>query len=307
MKRITDRINNFIMEATENHTGAYAAQSAYFWVLSLIPCILLLLTLVQYTPVTKADVMTAVVHVFPKSINTLIISIVNQVYNQSKTMIPLTLLVAMWSAGRGVLSMTSGLNCVYSCPETRNYVYLRIRAALYTLLMLVSIVVTLIMLVFGNSISLFVNENVPILSNVTDFIIETRAILAVCLLTVVFMMVYKFLPNRKNGLTKQFPGAVTAAIGWMFASYIFSVYVDIFKGFADMYGSLTTIVLIMLWLYFCMYIVLLGGQINVLIYRSFWSEEDEEDSQEMLEQRNGFIKWDKESSIEEIPPKALDK
>lgn len=284
MRKILDRINNFITEATENHTGAYAAQSAYFWVLSLIPCILLLLTLVQYTPVTKADVMTAVIQVFPKNINSMIVSIVNQVYNQSKTMIPLTLLMAMWSAGRGVLSMTSGLNCVYSCPETRNYVYLRIRATFYTLLMLISIVLTLVMLVFGNSISVFVDENVPFLSSVTDFIIGIRAILAVCLLTIVFMMMYKFLPNRKNILLKQFPGAVASAIGWMFASYIFSVYVDVFKGFADMYGSLTTIVLIMLWLYFCMYIVLLGGQINVLIHRSFWSEEDElEASMEMLD------------------------
>ena len=46
---------------------------------------------------------------------------------------------------------------------------------------------------------------------------------------------------------------------------IFSVYLDIFKGFSSMYGSLTTIVLIMLWLYCCMYILLLGGEVNVIL------------------------------------------
>ena len=51
----------------------------------------------------------------------------------------------------------------------------------------------------------------------------------------------------------------------MIVSWIFSVYLDIFKGFSSMYGSLTTIVLIMLWLYFCMYILLFGGEVNVIL------------------------------------------
>lgn len=65
---------------------------------------------------------------------------------------------------------------------------------------------------------------------------------------------------------KHLPGAVFAAIGWMVVSWVFSVYVDIFEGFSSMYGSLTTIVLIMLWLYFCMYSILIGGVINVMFY-----------------------------------------
>ena len=65
--------------------------------LCLIPIILLLLTLVRYTPVTKADVMAAVIQVFPSSVETLITSIVNQVYNQSMSIIPITVVVALWS------------------------------------------------------------------------------------------------------------------------------------------------------------------------------------------------------------------
>ena len=114
-------------DVTEDHVGAYAAQSAYFFMLCMIPIILLLITMVQYTPVTKADVMTAVIQVFPTSVDSMITSIVNQVYNQSSGIIPITVVVALWSAGKGVLAMTSGLNCVYKCNETRNYIFLRIR------------------------------------------------------------------------------------------------------------------------------------------------------------------------------------
>ena len=87
-----------------------------------------------------------------------------------------------------------------------------------------------------------------------------------------FLLIYKFLPNRRTNLKRQIPGAVFAAIGWMIISWIFSVYVDVFQGFSDMYGSLTTIVLIMLWMYFCMYTILLGGVVNVMVSDEIFGE-----------------------------------
>ena len=97
MRVLVKKVNEFLEKVGRDHVGAYAAQSAFFLVLSLIPIILLLLTLVRYTPVTKADVMTAVYEVFPKTIRATMISIVNEVYNQSRAVIPLTALMTMWS------------------------------------------------------------------------------------------------------------------------------------------------------------------------------------------------------------------
>ena len=242
MRVLVKKVNEFLEKVGRDHAGAYAAQSAFFLVLSLIPIILLLLTLVRYTPVTKADV-----------------------YNQSRAVIPLTALMTMWSAGRGVLAITNGLNCIHEEIETRNYIFLRIRAAFYTVLFIIAIVLSLVLLGFGNSISMFVNEHVPIFRYVTDFIIEIRTVTTLLVLIVFSTCIYRFLPNHKGKIKYQFPGAVFTAFGWTLASFIFSVYMDIFKGFSNMYGSLTTIVLIMLWLYFCMYVMLLGGEINVLV------------------------------------------
>ena len=68
------------------------------------------------------------------------VGIVNEVYNQSKTVIPITAIVALWSAGKGVLAVSTGLNCAYELRETRNYVFLRIRASIYTILFIAAIV-----------------------------------------------------------------------------------------------------------------------------------------------------------------------
>ena len=94
---------------------------------------------------------------------------------------------------------------------------------------------------------------------------QIRGIITPVLLFVFTMMIYKFLPNLIVQLKVQLMGAAFSAVGWMIVSWIFSVYLNIFKGFSSMYGSLTTIVLIMLWLYFCMYILLLGGEVNVIL------------------------------------------
>ena len=266
LKKIYEKITDITDEIGNDHVGAYAAQSAYFFMLCMIPIILLLLTLVQYTPVTKADVMTAVMQVFPSSVDSMMATVVNQVYNQSMGIIPVTIIVALWSAGKGVLAMTTGLNCVYHCKETRNYVILRLSSTLYTLMFLLVILFLLVLSVFGNSLNIFISEHIPIFAEIADRVIELRTILTPIVMVAFSLLIYKFLPNRRDSLLRQLPGAVFAAIGWMAISWVFSVYVDVFTGFSSMYGSLTTIVLIMLWMYFCMYCILLGGELNMRIF-----------------------------------------
>lgn len=266
MKReIIEKIMNIPKAVRDHHISAYAAHAAYFFMLSLIPIILLLLTMVRYTPVTKADVMTAVVQVFPSSVDSLITSIVNQVYNQSSTIIPVTVFVALWSAGKGVLSISTGLNSIYGCPETRNYIYLRFRATFYTVLFLIAIILLLVMSVFGNSLNILITSHIPAIKSLADKLIEMRTVVTPIVLIGFLLLIYKFLPNRRDLFRKQIPGSVFTAIGWLVISWVFSVYLDIFKGFSDMYGSLTTIVLIMLWLYFCMYCILLGAEVNIYL------------------------------------------
>ena len=171
MMKTINKIREITGQVSQKHVGAYAAQSAYFFVLSMIPIILLLLAIIQYTPVTKADVMTAVVNLFPETnMQDFMVGIVNEVYNQSKTVIPITAIVALWSAGKGVLAVSTGLNCAYELRETRNYVFLRIRASIYTILFIAAIVMALVLSVFGNNISIFIYHKIPFLAETTDMI-----------------------------------------------------------------------------------------------------------------------------------------
>lgn len=246
----------------DDHVGAYAAQSAYFIMLSFFPFIILLVTLIQYTSITAQDVYHAAQMIFPESMDNFIMGLIEEVYSKTALTVSLSAIVTAWSAGKGFLALMRGMNTIYNVEERRNYLILRFRSALYTVAFVVAVILSLVVLVFGNSLHEAAVEYVPFLAVITGVIVRFKGILAIGFLSVVFVVMYRFVPNRKARLISQVPGAVFSAVCWYLFSIGFSVYVEYSPGLANMYGSLTTIVLVMLWLYFCMYIMLIGAEIN---------------------------------------------
>lgn len=111
--------------------------------------------------------------------------------------------------------------------------------------------------------------HMPFLAVITGMILRLKDVVSIAFLTLVFMLLYKFVPNRKAKLLSQAPGAVFSSVCWYLFSIGFSLYVTYTPGLSNMYGSLTTIILAMLWLYFCMYIILLGAEINSYFEEQF--------------------------------------
>ena len=276
-----------------SHASAHAAQAAYFFVLSIIPTVLLLLTLIRFTPIEREDVLYGVSVLFPANIEELIIHIVNQVYDQYHAIIPFTIVIALWSAGRGVKAIISGLNGIFFHTESRSYFRLRFKASAYTLIFLMAIALSLILSVFTSGLIATIYENHPALGGALQTLIRYRVILAFPILTIFWTLVYTFLPSgmekSMKSLIRQVPGAIIAALGWTVISFGFSLYLNIFTGFSTLYGSLTTIILLLLWLYFCMYAILVGGIVNSIVKHYRRSEKFRQLSQREVDIK-GIIK-----------------
>lgn len=270
MWNIIGKLRFFWKKCRDDNVSAFASQAAFFIVMSLIPFIMLLISLVQYTPVTAAMVMEMVNKVMPTYLSPFFISIIHEMYNRSVGIVSITAVAAIWSAAKGIQYLTNGLNTVYDIEETRNWLFLRLRAIFYTLILLLTIAASLTLVVFGNSLQKLLLKYLPFVSEMTGGIIRLRSIILLAVLIIFFAVLYKMLPNRKASIRGQLPGSIMSAIGWSVLSFGFSIYVDEFNGFS-MYGSLTTIVLLMLWLYFGMYILLLSAEINN-IYEDIWEE-----------------------------------
>lgn len=132
---------------------------------------------------------------------------------------------------------------------------------MYTVIFLVAIVFTLLVIVFGNSLQKLASQYIPLLRHAVDLLAHFRGLIMLVMLIVFFDVIFTALPNKKLTFKSQIPGAAICGVAWYIFSIGVSIYVDYFNGFS-MYGSLTTIALIMLWLYFCMYIMMMSAEVN---------------------------------------------
>lgn len=259
----------FLNRIKEDHVGAYAAQTAYFLIMSFIPLVLFLATAVRYTPLTYTLIRQVIIGIVPENLQAFVLRIVADIFTQSSAILPITGIVALWSAGKGMQSLINGLNTIYHVHETRGWLVKRIYSVLYTLLFVVALLVSLLALVLGNRIQAAAAGYIPWLGRVIGRIISARTFLVFFVLLMIFTVLYKVLPNRKATIKSQLPGAMITAVAWSLFSYFFSIYFEVSSNFTRTYGNLAAVLMVMLWLYVCMNLLLYGAEINAYFEKQF--------------------------------------
>ena len=221
---------DFSDELNNNHVNAYASSAAFFLFISFIPCLMLLLAMIPYTPVSKSDILKAAVAILPDNVGSLAINIIDELYGKSTAVISITAAATVWSAAKGVLAITRGLNAVYEIQETRNFVLLRLRAAAYTVVIVLAVLVCLVVMVFSSKVNGLLMEHLPYIARISQRIVNTKWLVTLTILVFLFIGLYKWIPNRKASFRSQIPGAVFSAVIWSGFSFVFSVYINYFGG-----------------------------------------------------------------------------
>jgi membrane protein len=250
----------------DDHVAAFSAQAAFFIIISFFPFIMLLLSMIQFFEIERSDLYSIFSQAFPTAVFSMMVSVIDQIYDSSAstTLISITAITTLWSAGKGFLAIMKGLNAAYEINESRNYFFLRAISAFYTLGLAIMLIATMILFVFGNQLYHWIELRFPVMTDTALLIISLRTMVGLIILILFFLIIYVVIPNRKTKAINELPGAMLCAAGWMGFSYAFSYYIDNFANYASTYGSLTAIVLFMLWMYFCMYILFLGAEFNLL-------------------------------------------
>jgi len=260
-RKLIEIVRRFTRQVSRDNVSAHAASTAFFLFLSLIPLLMLICGILPYTPVSEAALMQFMVDLTPDSANALMIYLIKEVYDQSAGVLSIAAVATVWVAAKGTLALIRGLDAVNGVERHRNYFLQRIEACLYTVLMLAAMVLTLVILVFGNKLGAFIFRAFPRAEILMQSFMHVRFLPVWLILTLVFAVIYTYVPGLKLRFLYQLPGALFAAVAWSIFSWGFSVYVDRFNGFS-MYGNLTTVIIVMLWLYFCIYLLLVGANIN---------------------------------------------
>lgn len=260
-------IEKLFINMGNDNVGEYSAQCAYYTILSFIPFIILLITLIQYTNIDQQTLFNVFLKLIPESMSEMVLGIVREVYSKSFGTVSISIIFIIWSAGKGLYALNKGLHAVYntSLESSLDYIILRLKAIVQTILFIVLIAGGLTLLVFGSSLRGIIQNNFGGLKNYNIYMQILTQVVYIFVTFIVFLFLYKYMPGHKVKFRSQTYGALFGAITLNVVSYVFSKYLDIFKGFSLTYGSLTTLMLIMMWTYSCFYTVFLGAEFNKLI------------------------------------------
>lgn len=170
------------------------------------------------------------------------------------SLVSLSAVTTLWSASRGISGIRAGIETIYGCTEHAGYVTHRLRSITGTVLFILLLAVTAGILLFGDLLGLpFLKIRFPVFT---------------ALLTASFTACFVSAAQRstrvKHSIRCHLPGAVFSTLGWIVFSWGYSLYITHFPSASTLYGGLAAVCLIMLWVYFCMVILLLGAEVNKL-------------------------------------------
>lgn len=268
--------NVFIEMMNKQDTAAYAAQSAFFILLSVVPIVSLLLAAATYLPFSQQDVLDLLMSVIPDDLTAYVADILADLYSRAgTTVISLSAITLLWSASRGIDVLIKGFQNAHG-SEKSNLVKSRLIAIVYTILFIV--LFALIMSVYvmvSHYYKVYIREIVEIHTIVWKILMLIRYVMGWLLFYTFILVLYVSL-SADGGLSNKgdkkinfairirsrMPGAAFAAVAWLVITRGVHLYIKYFPNFSVMYGSLAGIVIVMLWLYFCMYAIFIGVIIN---------------------------------------------
>lgn len=266
MERIKDIIR-FWKGTADEHMGAFAAQSAFFIFLSFFPIINLIVSLPKLLPFSEEQMIELIHYVLPSSFEEYVANLVSEMFrNSSNSITIISLVIAVWSAAKGLTAVRYGLNEVYRSREARNYFIIRSISAVYTVVFVLIVLLLVPLNMFGTQIALYIFNQFPHFTDVTLLVYSIRSSATFILLFIMFDLLYTIVPSKKLKFGKQLPGAFLAAFLWVSVTKIFSLYIDYYASKSYMYGSLTTVIMLMFWMYFVIYFIFIGAQLNEYLH-----------------------------------------
>ncbi len=265
IKLLYQRITKIVGVFFNYPVSAFSASAAFFFIISAFPLAMLLITLLGYIPGLEQQMLQSeFLSVMPPFLQEVARNLFDEIYErQTITLISVTAITALWAASRGFVSLIRGMNLVNGIQEKRNYFVVRGMAILCTFGLMLAIICSLILAVFGQKIAHLLSLVFPALETSAFLVGAFRFGVLFVLLTALFLGLYLLVPSRRSTLRAELPGAVLSALGWILFSWLYSFYLAHANSY--IYGSLTSAVFIMLWLYACIYILFLGAELNCAI------------------------------------------
>ena len=252
----------------------FAGCATLFLLTASFPLLIWALVIVNHLPgYSVADVADLLYQFLPQvpEIQDTILEVLNNLSAQSTTFVAsFAAITTLYSASSGMFAIQKGLQRL--TPGARFTLFDRGLAILYTIIF-EGLLLVVLLLQGLRSIFRPLSQLLSATSRwhgVIEFFrhwISFSDLIAIPVLFVLILLIYTFVPGGKRPLRRQLPGTVFTTVGWVVFSRIFSFYIVHFWKLSYIYGSLTAIILMILWLDIIINLLFLGASLNAALYR----------------------------------------
>ena len=177
----------FIVKIKNDDIFALGAQLAYYLMLSFFPFLIFLMTIIGFSKLNSADILGGLKAILPNNVFTLIDTIVVElVDNQYAGLLGASLALTMWSASSGFRAVIKGLNKAYNINDKRSFIKRSFIAIVFTMALVLIIMLTLTMLVFGELIGEYIITIIPFKDFITQIWNMSRFIIVILMMIWIF-------------------------------------------------------------------------------------------------------------------------
>lgn len=263
MRRLEDQIRDI----GSMQIPVHAAYTCYFLAMSLFPALLLILASLRFTSLSAEDLIHGLDGIVPEALMGAAESLIVSTYqNSSGALLGISAVASLWSSSKGVQGLMTGLNSIYGVRETRPWYATKVLSLVYTFVFVLMILASLVFQVFGQTLADRMLASESLLQRLLVYLFGWRYLWMLLIQVLGFALIYTALPNRPGRFLHSLPGALAASLGWQIFSGAFSLYVELMVDrYTNIYGSVYTVALGLLWVYCCMCIFLFGGVLNRLL------------------------------------------
>jgi membrane protein len=257
---------NVVRDMEKNHTMAFAAALSYYFVLSLFPFLIFLSAVVAHLPLPNflSQVMGLMARVVPAaSMVPLRNFMKDTILSRHGRLLTFGILFTIWSASSAFTALIEALNTAYHVSETRRYWKTRTLALGLTFSVGFLLVVALVLLLVGPSLSARLTETLG-MGTLWPYV---RWAVAIACTVLAVDLLYFVAPNVKHRFVSTLPGALIAVGGWIGLSYLLGIYFQDLSAFSKGYGSLGVALAFSIWLYWTGFVILIGAQFNSELMR----------------------------------------
>jgi membrane protein len=256
-----------VKEFVADDMTTYASALAYQVLFSLFPFLIFLITLLGF--IDRADffdwVRTQMQFLLPADTMKTVDQVITQLRQPQHTLLSMGVIVALWSASSAVRATMNALNVAYDVQEGRPAWKLYPLSIFYTIGVAAMLIVAALLLTIGPEAVAWLTRMVGLDRVFVALWAWLRWPAAVFLLTLALAMVYYVAPDAEQEFRFITPGATLAVIVWIAASVAFKYYVGHFADYNATYGSIGTIVVLLLFFFISAAIMLFGAELNAVI------------------------------------------